>query len=80
MLPFAATVAINKKSTSSKYHPRVRQEKIFHTAFLHAILIDCVFVTGTILSGLLVLCCGKPRVERKEDRVAMTVCVNFAVG
>ena len=39
-----------------------------------------VFLAGTILSGMSVLCCGRPRVESKDDQIPMTVCLNVLVG
>ncbi|CAG5133947.1 unnamed protein product, partial [Candidula unifasciata] len=45
-------------------------------------LILNVFVpgSGTVMSGLLVLCCGQPRLLRKEDQILTTMCVNCMVG
>ncbi|XP_041352715.1 protein stum-like [Gigantopelta aegis] len=36
--------------------------------------------TGTVLSGISILCCGKTRVTSKDDHVTVTVCVNICVG
>ncbi len=35
---------------------------------------------GTILSGVSVLCCGRPRVNKKDDQLTTTFCVCLWVG
>ncbi|XP_033734224.1 uncharacterized protein LOC117323249 [Pecten maximus] len=36
--------------------------------------------SGTILSGCSILCCGKSRVQAKDDQLTVTLCVNIMVG
>ncbi|XP_060071588.1 uncharacterized protein LOC132551465 [Ylistrum balloti] len=36
--------------------------------------------SGTILSGCSILCCGKSRVQAKDDQITVTLCVNIMVG
>ena len=36
--------------------------------------------SGTMLSGVCVLCCGRPRVQTKDDHVMLTLCINLWVG
>ncbi|BFZ11637.1 hypothetical protein BsWGS_14676 [Bradybaena similaris] len=36
--------------------------------------------SGTAMSGLFVLCCGQPRLLRKDDQILTTMCVNCMVG
>ncbi|ESO83569.1 hypothetical protein LOTGIDRAFT_133311 [Lottia gigantea] len=36
--------------------------------------------SGTMLSGVAILCCGRPRVNSKDDHVIVTICVNVWVG
>lgn len=37
-------------------------------------------LVGTILSGFSILCCGKCRVQTKDDQRLVTLCVNVCVG
>ena len=37
-------------------------------------------VTGTVVSGMSVLCCSKARLSSKGDTVTTTVCINLCVG
>ena len=37
-------------------------------------------VTGTVVSGMSVLCCSKARLSSKGDAVTTTVCINLCVG
>ena len=39
-----------------------------------------MIAAGTVLCGLSVLCCGRPRLKVKEGRRTMTVLVNLLVG
>ncbi|XP_069117324.1 uncharacterized protein [Argopecten irradians] len=36
--------------------------------------------SGTILSGCSILCCGKARIQAKDDQLTVTLCVNVMVG
>ncbi|KAK3093966.1 hypothetical protein FSP39_022352 [Pinctada imbricata] len=36
--------------------------------------------SGTVLSGLSILCCGKTRIQTKDDQMVVALCVNVWVG
>ena len=39
-----------------------------------------LFISGTILSGFSILCCGECRVQTKHDQRLVTLCVNVCIG
>ena len=39
-----------------------------------------LFISGTILSGFSILCCGECRVQTKDDQRLVTLCVNVCIG
>ena len=39
-----------------------------------------MFISGTILSGFSILCCGECRVQTKDDQRLVTLCVNVCIG
>ncbi|XP_063425807.1 uncharacterized protein LOC134709572 [Mytilus trossulus] len=49
-------------------------------AVVYLILNIVIPGSGTILSGFSILCCGKCRVQTKDDQRLVTLCVNVCVG
>ena len=37
-------------------------------------------ISGTMMSGLCTMCCGRTRVDTKDNHIMQTVCVNMWVG